>query len=120
MRTISRPPGELDLDHQEKMKVAPAEVRMVSPSLNISSTTIGSRGASSPSVKVGANEEDRVNPTLFQSTDVSNTQQDAHGTTRLDMVGLPNPNQTQLPEKSSLSSAISETSLQNGSSLRTG
>ena len=106
------------------MKVAPAEVRMVSPSLNISPTTIGSRGASSPSVKVippvEGNEEDRVGQTLFQPTDGSNTQQNSHGTTRLDMAGLPNPNQTQLPEKSSLSSAISETSLQNGSSLRTG
>ena len=106
------------------MKVAPVEVRMVSPSLNISSTANGSCGASSPSVKVippvEANEKDRVGPTLFQLTDGSNTQQDSHGATMLDMAGLSNPNQNQLPEKSSLSSAISETSLQNGSSLRTG
>ena len=106
------------------MKVAPVEVRMVSPSLNISSTANGSCGASSLSVKVippvEANEKDRVGPTLFQLTDGSNTQQDSHGATILDMAGLSNPNQTQLPEKSSLSSAISETSLQNGSSLRTG
>ena len=124
LKTRSRPPGELALDHQEKMKVAPAEVKIVSPSLNISSTTNGSRGASSPAVKVippvEANEEDRVGQTLFQPTDGSNTQQNSHGATRLDMAGLTNPNQTQLPEKSSISSAISETSLQNGSSLRGG
>ena len=106
------------------MKVAPVEVRMVSPSLNISSTANGSCGASSPSVKVNPpvekNEEDRVGPTLFQPTVGSNTQQNSSVATRLDMAGLTNPNQIQLPEKSSLSSAISETSLQNGSSLRTG
>ena len=105
------------------MKVAPAEVRIVSPSLNISSTTNGLRGAGSPSVKVTppveGNEEDRIGQRLFQLTDGSNTQ-DANGTTRLDMAGLSNPNQTQVPEKSSLSSATSETSLQNRSSLRTG
>ena len=96
------------------MKVAPAE-GSISPSLKL---TIG---GGSPSVKVTpplvpaeANSNLGLANTSLQPTGKieGNTKLEVPGPTKLDLAGLSKPNQTNLPEKSRPSSAISQTSLQ--------
>ena len=100
------------------MKVAPAE-GSISPSLKV--TSAAPIGGSSPSVKVNppvAPIEEKSNlglgQTFLQPTGKKegNTKLEVPGQTKLDLAGLSKPNQTNLPEKSSPSSAISQTSLQ--------
>ena len=97
------------------MKVAPAE-GSISPSLKV--TSAAPIGGSSPSVKVTPPIEEKSNLGLGQTSlqptgkTEGNTKLEVPGPTKLDLAGLSKPNQTNLPEKSSPSSAISQTSLQ--------
>ena len=97
------------------MKVAPAE-GSISPSLKV--TSAAPIGSSSPSVKVTPPIEEKSNLGLGQTSlqptgeTEGNTKLEVPGQTKLDLAGLSKPNQTNLPEKSSPSSAISQTSLQ--------
>ena len=98
-----------------EMKVAPAE-GSVSPSLKV--TSAAPIGGSSPSVKVTPPIEEKsdlgLGQTSLQPTGKTegNTKLEVPGQTKLDLAGLSKPNQTNLPEKSSPSSEISQTSLQ--------
>ena len=97
------------------MKVAPAD-GSISPSLKV--TSAAPIGGSSPSVKVTPPIEEKSNLGLGQTSlqptgkIEGNTKLEVPGPTKLDLAGLSKPNQTNLPEKSSPSSAISQTSLQ--------
>ena len=104
-----------------EMKVAPAE-GSISPSLKV--TSVAPIGGSSPLVKVTpplALAEGRRNQeegqTSHQPTGnvAGKTNLEVPGQTKLDLSNVSKPNQANLPEKGSPSSAISQTSLQQSS-----